>query len=165
MRIVSENKSKQQEFIKDETLAINMLSEFLAIDNLIKSGISQKLPSDMELSHFVVLNYFYHLKGEKTPAQLAKIFRVTKGAMTNTINKLEKRGYIHCRPDWNDGRKKLISISESGNLARVDAIKNISPFFMGLVKNLGSEGLRKLIPLLREIRLHLSSMPISSSKQ
>ena len=45
----------------------------------------------MELSHFMVLNYFFHLKGEKTPAQLAKTFRVTKGAITNTLNSWNKR--------------------------------------------------------------------------
>ena len=39
---------------KNEALAINIFSEFLAIDSLIKSSISQKLPNEMELSHFMV---------------------------------------------------------------------------------------------------------------
>ena len=143
---------------KTEALAINILSELLAIDNLIKSNISHKLPNDMELSHFMVLNYFFHLKGEKTPAQLAKIFRVTKGAMTNTINKLDQKGYIHSRPDWADGRKKLISLSDSGNIARAAAIKNMSPFFFSLVKNLGQDKLKSIVPTLREIRIHFSKI-------
>ena len=145
---------------KTEALAINTLSELLAVDNLVKSNISNKLPNHMELSHFMVLNYFFHLKGEKTPAQLAKIFRVTKGAMTNTINKLEQKGYIHSRPDWNDGRKKLISLSNAGDLARAAAIKNMSPFFLSLVKNLGQDKLKSIIPTLREIRIHLSKIEI-----
>ena len=123
MNSKSETKLNQIDIKKNESLAINIFSEFLAIDNLIKSGLSQKLPNEMELSHFIVLNYFSHLKTEKTPAQLAKIFRVTKGAMTNTINKLERKGYVHSRPDWEDRRKKLISISDSGNLARESAVK------------------------------------------
>ena len=145
---------------KTESLAITTLSELLAVDNLIKSNISNKLPNNMELSQFMVLNYFFHLKGEKTPAQLAKIFRVTKGAMTNTINKLEQKGYVHSRPDWNDGRKKLISLSDSGNTARADAIKNVSPFFFNLVKNLGKDKLKSIVPTLREIRIHLSEIEL-----
>ena len=152
--------TEETQLEKTEALAINALSELLAVDNLIKSNISHTLPNDMELSHFMVLNYFFHLKGEKTPAQLAKIFRVTKGAMTNTINKLEQKGYIHSRPDWNDGRKKLISISSSGNMAREAAIKNMNPFFFNLVKNLGPDKLKSVVPTLREIRIHLSKIEI-----
>jgi hypothetical protein len=71
--------TEETQLEKTEALAINALSELLAVDNLIKSNISHTLPNDMELSHFMVLNYFFHLKGEKTPAQLAKIFRVYQG--------------------------------------------------------------------------------------
>ena len=141
---------------KNETLAINIFSEFLAIDSLIKSSIYRKLPDDMELSHFMVLNYFSHLQTEKTPAQLAKIFRVTKGAMTNTINKLQKKGYVHSRPDWQDGRKKLISLSAAGKLAAEAAVKNMSPIFIDLVQTLGHEELKDLVPKLRDIRIHLN---------
>ena len=141
---------------KNETLAINIFSEFLAIDSLIKSSISRKLPNEMELSHFMVLNYFSHLQTEKTPAQLAKIFRVTKGAMTNTIYKLERKGYVHSRPDWKDGRKKLISLSPSGESAREAAVKNMGPIFIELVQTLGCERLKDLVPKLRDIRLHLN---------
>ena len=145
---------------KTESLAITALSELLAVDNLIKSNISNKLPNDMELSQFMVLNYFFHLKGEKTPAQLAKIFRVTKGAMTNTIHKLEQKGFIHSRPDWSDGRKKLISLSDSGNTARAAAIKNVSPFFFSLVKSLGQNKLKSIVPILREIRILFSKIEL-----
>tara|TARA_B100000287_G_scaffold218185_1_gene205776 strand:- start:275 stop:742 length:468 start_codon:yes stop_codon:yes gene_type:complete len=141
---------------KNEDLAINIFSEFLAIDSLIKSSISRKLPNEMELSHFMVLNYFSHLQTEKTPAQLAKIFRVTKGAMTNTIKKLERKGYVHSRPDWKDGRKKLISLSKSGESAREAAVKNMDPIFIELVQTLGYQRLKDLVPELRDIRIHLN---------
>ena len=166
MTYIPHEDKEQVEIEKHEALVVNIFSEFLTIDNLIKSGISQTLPDEMELSHFMVLNYFFHLKGEKTPAQLAKTFRVTKGAITNTINKLEQKGYIHSRPDWADGRKKLISLSSTGNSVRQDAIKKMNPLFRDLIKKLGDNKLRSLIPLLREIRLHLShlSPPINQKK-
>ena len=65
-----------------------------------RAQLKAALPKGMELSHFSVLNHFAHLGGEKTPAQLARIFHVTKGAMTNTLTRLSASGYIHIRPDW-----------------------------------------------------------------
>ncbi|HNK68572.1 MAG TPA: helix-turn-helix domain-containing protein, partial [Flavobacteriales bacterium] len=43
----------------------------------------------MELSHFSVLNHLARTGEERTPAQLARAFHVTRGAMTNTLTKLE----------------------------------------------------------------------------
>ena len=43
--------------------------------------------------------------------QLAKSFHVTKGAMTNTLSKLEASGYINIRPDWNDARKNKLKLA------------------------------------------------------
>ena len=40
----------------------------------------------------MVLNHFARLGGEKTPAQLARVFHVTKGAMTNTVGRLDAAG-------------------------------------------------------------------------
>ena len=54
--------------------------------------------------------------------------------MTNTLTKLEKLGYIHVRPDWNDARKKRISISQSGIDARNYAMKSIKPILDEIVQ-------------------------------
>jgi predicted dehydrogenase len=42
--------------------------------------------------------------------------------MTNTLAKLEWAGHVHIRPDWDDARRKLVSISPSGRAAREAAI-------------------------------------------
>ena len=52
----------------------------------------------MEVSHFSVLNHLARINDERSPAQLAKSFHVTRGAMTNTLRKLELAGYVHIRP-------------------------------------------------------------------
>jgi DNA-binding MarR family transcriptional regulator len=83
-------------------------------DQLARNRLSKALPKGMELSHFSVLNQLARSNEEKTPAQLARIFHVTRGAMTNTLNRLEWAGHIHVRPDWDDARRKLIAISPAG---------------------------------------------------
>ncbi|THD76885.1 MarR family transcriptional regulator [Thalassobius vesicularis] len=136
-------------------LAIALFSELLTADQLIRNRLSKVLPKGMEISHFSVLNQLGRIADERTPAQLAKSFHVTRGAMTNTLNKLEWAGYIHIRPDWDDARRKMVAISPAGRQARDAALAAISPMISELVSELGDEKVRAVLPILRELRLKL----------
>ena len=142
--------------LRNDPIAISLFSEISTIDHLLKSRISRELPFGMELSHFSILNHFAILGGEKTPVQLAKSFNVTKGAITNTLNKLSNTGFIHIRPDWDDGRKKLVSISQTGLNARNSAVSAIEPLFEDIMKIIGTDDVKIIIPFLRDLRILLS---------
>jgi len=142
--------------LSNDPLAIALFSEIAATDQMARTRFSRALPKGMELSHFTVLNHFAHLGGEKTPAQLARIFHLTKGAMTNTLSKLETAGYVHIRPDWDDARRKFVSISPAGRAARDEAVRAIAPVFDDAVESLGSENIRAALPFLRDLRMLLA---------
>jgi DNA-binding MarR family transcriptional regulator len=86
---------------------------------------------------------------------LAKAFHVTRGAMTNTLSKLETAGYVHIRPDWDDARRKMVAISPAGQQARDTALAGIAPLLSGLVSELGEQRVRSVLPVLRELRVNL----------
>ena len=136
---------------KDINLLI-LLSEIATIEQLARNQLDNALPKNLNISSFSVLNHFSGSKAEKTPLQLARSFHVTKGAMTNTLNKLEKLGYIHIRPDWNDARKKLISISQSGIDARNHAIKSIKPILDEIIIKTDHVMKKSLLGDLRSFR-------------
>ena len=136
-------------------LAVTLFSEILIADQLARDRLSKVLPKGMEISHFSVLNHLAHSTDEKTPAQLAKSFHVTRGAMSNTLSKLEVAGYIHIRPDWDDARRKQITISGAGRQARDQALAAIAPLIETVVSDLGEEKVRSALPILRELRLRL----------
>lgn len=138
------------------TLAILLISEMLAAEHVMRGRLSRVLPKGMEISHFSVLNHLAWQKGESSPARLAEKFGVTRGAMTNTLNKLEWAGYVHIRPDWDDARRKMVAISPAGLLARDTAIAAITPMINQVVDDLGEEQARAALPILREIRLKLA---------
>ena len=136
-------------------LAISLFSEVLTVDQLLRNNLAKVLPKGMELSHFAVLNQLANIGAERTPAQLAKSFHVTRGAMTNTLAKLEIAGYVHIRPDWDDARRKLVALSPSGKMARNAALDAVSPVISSLVSDLGSERVKALLPAIRTLRLLL----------
>jgi len=140
---------------KSDPLAIALFSEIAMADQLARARLSKVLPKGMEVSHFSVLNHLAHMGSEKTPAQLARIFHLTKGAMTNTLGKLEVAGYIHVRPDWDDARRKFVGISPAGLAARDEAVRAITPIFDEAVQALGPEKIRATLPILRELRNRL----------
>jgi len=141
------------------SLSIAVFSEILTVDQLARARISKALPKGMELSHFSVLNHLAHISEERTPAQLAKSFHLTRGAMTNTLNKLEWAGHVHVRPDWDDARRKFVTISPSGKAARDAAIAAIVPVIGDLVESVGSEKVRSILPVLRELRTRMDDNP------
>ncbi|MCB1389582.1 MAG: MarR family transcriptional regulator [Rhodobacteraceae bacterium] len=126
-------------------------------DQLARARLGKVLPRGMELSHFSVLNHLARKQEERTPAQLAKSFHVTRGAMTNTLGKLEMAGHIHIRPDWDDARRKFVSISPAGRQARDAALHAIAPVIGALATRIGTEKVRAVLPVLRELRSILES--------
>lgn len=138
-----------------DATSVALFSEILSIDQIVRNRVSKVLPKGMELSHFTVLNHLAHVGGERTPAQLAKAFHLTRGAMTNTLGKLEWAGYIHIRPDWDDARRKLVTISPAGRAARDAAMDAIGPIINNVVMVVGEEQARVMVPTLREMRLTL----------
>ena len=115
------------------------------------------LPKGMELSHFAVLHQLANINAERTPAQLAKSFHVTRGAMTNTLAKLEIAGYIHIRPDWEDARRKLVALSQAGYKARNTALESVSPVISALIEDLSARKVKTILPALRDLRQQLEA--------
>lgn len=139
----------------DEDLTVTLFGELLVADQLARNRIGRVLPKGMQLSHFVVLNHLARLGEERTPAQLARAFHVTRGAMTNTLSRLEWAGHVHIRPDWDDARQKFVAISPAGRAARDAAVQAVAPLLVDLVREMGGDKVRAAIPVLREIRTRL----------
>ncbi len=140
---------------KADDIAVALFSELFMADQLARNRISKVLPKGMELSHFSVLNHLARVGDERTPAQLARSFHVTRGAMTNTLTKLEWAGHVHIRPDWEDARQKFVAISPSGRAARDSAVASVVPLIAEVVQSIGHERVRALLSVLRELRISL----------
>ena len=130
-------------------------NEIGIVNQLASTRFERALPDGLTLSQFSVLNNFARLGGTRTPAQLANAFQVTRGAMTNTLKKLEARGAITIDSDPEDGRGKIVSITRSGLALRNRAIKSAMAELEPLAGILELAWVEKMLPELRNLRAQL----------
>lgn len=138
-----------------DSLAASLFAEVFIADQLARDLIGKSLPKGMQISHFSVLNLLAHMNTERTPAELAEAFHVTRGAMTNTLSRLEWAGHVHIRPDWDDARRKFVAISPAGRAARDAALAAFMPRIADVVRDVGADRVRAALPVLRALRRQL----------
>lgn len=133
----------------------SLITEIGIIEQLSRNQLERSLPDGLKVSQFALLNHLTRLGGEWSPARLASAFQVTKGAMTNTVGRLEKRGLVQVLPDPGDGRGKLVSITDSGKKALTRCIESVGPFLGELSEEVSAKEIKSILPVLERIRKYL----------
>jgi DNA-binding MarR family transcriptional regulator len=137
--------------------AFRFFTEIGIIEQLARNRLERSLPDDLKMSQFVVLNHLVRLGGDWSPVRLANAFQVTKGAMTNTLQRLEKRGLLQVKADPRDGRGKLVSITQAGRKMRERCIESVGPLLANLSRELTDKDLAVALPVLEKVRKYLDS--------
>ena len=132
-------------------------TEIGIIEQLARNRLERGLPDGLKVSQFSVLNHLVRLGGEWSPARLAGAFQVTKGAMTNTLQRLEKRGLVRVSADPRDGRGKLVGITDAGREMRVRCVESVSPLLTDLSRELSDKDFASALPVLEKVRIYLDS--------
>lgn len=130
-------------------------NEVAIIEQLARNRFEQVMPHGLTLPQFSVLNHFVRLGGEQSPLALARAFQVSKGTMTNTIQRLEAKSFISVRPDPRDGRGKIVTITDAGRSARDEAIAALGPLLAILEKTFTAEAFAAAVPFLSQVRAWL----------
>lgn len=147
---------KQQS--NDASIAFQAFNEIAIIAQLSGAAFERVLPEGLSLAGFGVLNHFVRLvRDEERPTQLARNFQVTKGAMTNTLQRLEAAGFITLSPDPEDGRGKIARITRAGRAAREQSIARITPVLTDLLNAFPAAELKRVLPALTKLRQTLDA--------
>ena len=136
----------------EDPLAFRLFTEIGIIEQLARNRLERGLPDRLKVSQFVVLNHLVRLGGEWSPARLASAFQVTKGAMPNTLQRLEIRALVRIVADPRDGRAKLVTITDAGRDMRASCVASVSPFLADLSQALSDQDLAKALPVLEKIK-------------
>ena len=143
----------------DDPLAFEVFNEIGIIDQLASAMLASVLPAGMTQAQFTVLNHFVRLSVvEKSPADLANAFQLTRPTMTSTLSRMERAGLVTIRPDPADGRAKLVSLTSEGRAMREGCISALSPLLPLINSVVSNTELSELLPALRKIRVKLDAL-------
>jgi DNA-binding MarR family transcriptional regulator len=77
---------------------------------------------------------------------------VTRGAITNTVKRLERKRFVSVRAAGDDGRSKLVSLTEIGLAARDAALARLVPEVSELSGELPLAEISAMLPALKAVR-------------
>lgn len=134
-------------------VTMQTLTQIGIIAQLTDTMLNAKLEDGLSLAGFRVLHHFVirDVDGQG-PASLANAFQVTKGAMTNTIGRLEAAGYVKVSPDPKDGRGKIVRITAAGRKARDRALMAMAPEIFWLLGEVRAEEFEAALPFLTKLK-------------
>lgn len=132
-------------------------NEIGIISQLSSNAFERVMPRGLTMSQFSVLNNLARLGDGKSPSHLATAFQVTRGAMTNTLSKLEASGFVDVRADESDGRGKQVFLTKAGAKARAAALGGLTPLLAELLEAVPEKDFAAAIPFLARIRAHLDA--------
>jgi DNA-binding MarR family transcriptional regulator len=141
----------------DLPMLFRFFNEIGIIDQLARNRFERVMPQAMSVAQFSVLNHFVRLGGERSLADLARSFQVSRAAMTKLTRKLEVSGLVRVRDNPGDGRGKLVSISTRGARAHQDAIAALAPTFSELAQAFSTDEIGRLLPTLEKVRAWLDT--------
>jgi DNA-binding MarR family transcriptional regulator len=133
-----------------------LFNEIGIIDQLAGTLFERGMPRGMTRAQFTVLNHFVRLgHDERSPAELANAFQITRPTMTSTLARMERAGLVSIRADPLDGRAKRVSVTDKGRAMRetcIGAVENLLPLVHQIVADAELEA---ILPVLRRLRVGL----------
>ena len=133
-------------------LYFRMFNEIGIINQLSTNKLERVLPPGLSVAQFSVLNHLVRLGGAWAPSRLARAFQVTKGAMTNTLQRLDAQGFVRIVADPADARGKLVEITEAGRRMREKCVRATGEVMADIVRLIPADDVRTMIPLLEHVR-------------
>jgi len=100
----------------DEKDALRLLLEIADFGWFITSEAERIQPSRIAANIPSLVLCSLELHGAQRPTDLAAMTRLTSGRMTQVVDALEGDGFVRRSPDPEDGRGRLIEITEAGSV-------------------------------------------------
>ena len=136
-------------------LVFTFFNEINIIAQLSSNAFARTLPNGLNPSQFAVLNWFSRVDSVATPGRLSTALMVTKGAMTNTLKKLQEKGLIKVNPHASSGRQKVVTMTALGREARNNSVESAAPLMAEILSEFSVDDIKQQLPVLRKLRQYL----------
>jgi DNA-binding MarR family transcriptional regulator len=137
---------------------IQIFTEIGIIAQLTRVNVAKKLPDGVNYAQFEVLQHLARTGDGQTPAEIARALQLTKGAITNSLQRMQAAGYLVVLADVADGRKKRVKLTRQGIDLKGDILKRIKPNTDALRDGFTEGEFRDALPFLKALRAFLDDM-------
>ncbi|MGP9804921.1 MarR family winged helix-turn-helix transcriptional regulator [Paracoccus sp. NSM] len=132
-----------------------LFNEIGIIEQLSRNMLEARLPPGFVLAQFSVLNHLVRVGDGSTPMAIARAFQVPKTSMTHSLAVLERAGLIEIRKNPEDGRSKLVFITDEGRRFRQEAIDSLAPDLKRVAAAFPPDQVTRVLPALEMLRKFL----------
>jgi len=137
---------------------VAVFSEIGIIEHLIRHSVTRHLPAGVTYAHFELLLHFTRSGDGQTPAELAAAMMMTKGAITNILQKMEALGLVCVLADVKDRRKKRVRLTRAGAQAHEQILRDMKWKMDALREGFTDNEFRQALPFLRSLRTFLEEI-------
>jgi len=137
---------------------VQVFDEISLIEHGVRTAITRSLPVGLTYPQYEVLNLIARRGDDLTPASIANALKMTPGAITNTLQRLEATRLISVEPCGSDRRKKRVRLTVEGREAYGRAMASIRPKVEKLRDGFTQKEFREALPFLRALRIWMSEL-------
>ena len=137
---------------------VQVFDEISLIEHGVRTAITRALPVGLSYPQYEVLNLIARRGDDLTPAVIADALKMTPGAITNTLQRLEATRMIAVEPCAADGRKKRVSLTLKGRETYNRSMAAIRPKVEKLREGFTQREFRDALPFLRALRVWMSDL-------
>ncbi|MFO0437098.1 MAG: MarR family winged helix-turn-helix transcriptional regulator [Phenylobacterium sp.] len=137
---------------------LEVLYELGAAEDALRRAVEARLPEPMSYTQFEVLRDFLRFGDGASPAEIADRLRMTRGAVTHLLQRLEALEWIRIAGDDRDGRRKQVFMTPEGADRARAAAAALRPGTDRLKTDLNDNYLRDGLAFLRDLRLSLEAL-------
>ncbi|WP_293906647.1 MarR family transcriptional regulator [Phenylobacterium sp.] len=137
---------------------VQVFDEISLIEHGVRMAISRALPVGLTYPQYEVLNLIARRGQDLTPAVIAGALKMTPGAITNTLQRLEATRLVSVAPCGADRRKKRVGLTPEGREAYARSMAAIRPKVERLRDGFTQKEFREALPFLRALRIWMTEL-------
>lgn len=137
---------------------VQVFDEISLIEHGVRTAISRSLPVGLSYPQYEVLSLIARRGEDLTPAAIASALKMTPGAITNTLQRLEGAKLVSVGPCVADRRKKRVRMTAEGREAYARSMAAIRPKVEKLREGFTQKEFREALPFLRALRVWMSEI-------
>lgn len=142
--------------VVEEHPEVQVFDEISQIEHGVRIAITRALPVGLTYPQYEVLNLIARRGEDITPNAIAVSLRMTPGAITNTLQRLEATQLITVEPCGADRRKKRVRLTPGGREAYTRSMAAIRPKVEKLRDGFTQKEFREVLPFLRALRIWMT---------